>query len=107
MAAPMDGAPVVARRQTIYIGTVARMRQDAAHVWQYDLTLVGIAHMHLCRNSPSTTYRNDIMLIVKEANLDGQKLFIVFVKDENVMDSWKSVRRFSALQVPLGLLGGR
>ena len=78
MAAPMDAAPVDARPQTIDIGTAARMRKGAAHVWQYDLTLVGSEHIYVCRNPPSTTFRNDIMFIVEEEDVDGHKWCVVY-----------------------------
>ena len=74
----MDVVPVDARPETIYIGTVARMRKGAAHVWRYDLTVVGGEHIYVCRNPPSTTYRGDIIFIVEEEDLDGQKWFVVY-----------------------------
>ena len=52
---------VVARPETIFIGTASRFAKGVEHVWQYKLTFVGAQRMYVCMEPPSTTHAGDLM----------------------------------------------
>jgi hypothetical protein len=68
---------VVARPETIFIGTRARMQRGAAHVWKYELKWAGSEQFYICDNPPSTSFPGDRMFIVPE-QVDGVQWFVVY-----------------------------
>ena len=68
---------VVARPETIFIGTASRFAKGVEHVWQYKLTFVGAQRMYVCMEPPSTTHAGDLMFIMEEV-VDGNKWFVAY-----------------------------
>ena len=68
---------VVARPETIFIGTASRFAKGVEHVWQYKLTFVGAQRMYVCMEPPSTTHSGDLMFIMEEV-VDGNKWFVAY-----------------------------
>ena len=63
---------VVARPETIFIGTADRFAKGVEHVWCYKLTFVGAQRMYVCMEPPSTTHAGDLMFIMEEV-VEGKK----------------------------------
>ena len=68
---------VVARPETIFIGTASRFAKGVEHVWRYKLTFVGAQRMYVCMEPPSTTHAGDLMFIVEEV-VDGNKWYVAY-----------------------------
>ena len=68
---------VVARPETIFIGTANRFAKGVEHVWRYKLTFVGAQRMYVCMEPPSTTHAGDLMFIMEEV-VDGNKWYVAY-----------------------------
>ena len=68
---------VVARPETIFIGTANRVDRGVEHVWRYKLTVVGAERMYVCLEPPVTTHAGDCMFIMEEV-VEGQKWYVAY-----------------------------
>ena len=94
---------VVARPETIFIGTANRFAKGVEHVWRYKLTFVGAQRMYVCMEPPSTTHAGDLMFIMEEV-VDGNKWYTYEGRPVPNAEgkNWRSVLRSFVLRPRFG-----